>query len=131
MNLVVRPAKIGLGAFAIVPFRLGDLIWDWSNHPLFEKPPRILPEYRFQEISPGILTGPLGPDKYPDAYLNHSCEPNAEILFKRPTIHLVARRAIFEGEEVTFDYATLYERSWSMRCSCGTQSCRRIIRGSI
>lgn len=131
MNLVVKPSKIGLGAFATAEFRKGDLIWDWSNHPLFERPPRILPEYRFQQIAPGVLTGPLGPDKHPDAYLNHSCDPNAEILFRRPTIHLVARRTILPDEEVTFDYATLYERSWRMQCACGTPSCRRTIRGSV
>lgn len=131
MNLVAKPAKIGLGAFATAPFRPGDLIWDWSNHPLFEKPPRILPEHRFQEVAPGVLTGPLGPEKYPDTYINHSCEPNAEILFRRPTVHLVALKAISEGEEVTFDYATLYERSWRMQCTCGTISCRQVIRGNV
>jgi len=129
MNLVSKPGKVGLGAFATATFTKGTVIWDWSDHPLFEKPPRILPEYRFKAIAPGVLTGPIGPDKYPDAYINHSCAPNSEIQINRPTIHLVALRDIALGEEVTFDYATLYERPWSMKCSCGTPSCRGTILG--
>ena len=58
--------------------------------------------------------------------INHSCEPNCGIknLFK-----VVAMRKIPKGEEITWDYE-MTERNvtgWSMKCSCGTKSCRKKI----
>jgi SET domain-containing protein len=129
MNLVVRPSRIGLGAFAKIPLEPGELIVDWSNHPLFQKPPRIPRDWRFKTIAPGVISGPLGPEEHPDAYINHSCEPNAEIIFARPKIQLVAGREILEGEEVTFDYSLIYGKAFAMKCDCGTPSCRKLIRG--
>ena len=129
MKLVVRESRIGLGAFAKTLLLPGELIVDWSNHPLFQKPPRIPPTWRFKTFALGVISGPLGPEEHPDAYINHSCEPNAEIIFERPKIQLVARTKIAEGDEVTFDYATLYKALY-LKCLCGTPSCRTIIRGA-
>lgn len=129
MNLVVRKGLVGFGAFAQAPFRKGEIIVDWSRHPLFEEPPRLLPEYRFVQVAAGVYLGPVGPEKYPDAYLNHSCLPNATVLFERPKIHLFALRDIAIGEEVTLDYALLHEPPWSMKCLCGTTVCRGTILG--
>ena len=129
MDLVVRESRIGLGAFTTAPFKAGEIIVDWSEHPLFVDPPRIPKDWRFVQVAPGVFNGPLGPE-HPDAYINHSCEPNSEIRRARPQVLLVALRDIAAGEEITFDYATLYRKPWTMRCSCGTSSCRQVISGS-
>jgi len=129
MSLIVKKARNGLGAFLVTAVGKGDLIVDWSSHPLFEQPPRILPKWRFDQISPGVFVGPVGPEKYPDAYINHSCRPNAEVRVERPTIHLVALRDLDAGLEVTFDYAAAYPGAWAMKCRCGEDSCRGVIRG--
>lgn len=129
VNLVVKESQIGLGAFAKIPLEPGELIVDWSSHPLFQKRPIIPPDWRFKRIAPGMMSGPIGPERYPDAYINHSCEPNAEIVFGDPQIHLVARKRISAGEEVTFDYATLYKAPFAMKCLCGAAVCRGTIRG--
>lgn len=129
IHIIVKESRIGLGAFATTPIGKGDVVVDWSEHPLFSEPPRLLPEYRFVQISPGILTGPVGPEKYPDAYINHSCSPNSEIQFDRPRVQLVALRDIAPLEEITFDYSTLYAQPWSMQCRCGAAICRGTIRG--
>lgn len=129
MNLTVKEGLVGLGAFVRSPFRKGEIIVDWSGHPLFADPPRLPPEYRFRETAPGVYVGPIGPEEHPDAYINHSCAPNAAIRFDRPKVHLVALRDIAAGEEVTFDYATLYVRPWSMECRCGAAVCRGTILG--
>lgn len=61
--------------------------------------------------------------------INHSCEPNCGVkdLFK-----IVAMRNIEKGEEITWDY-DMTERNrdyaWEMKCECGKESCRKIIRG--
>jgi hypothetical protein len=128
--LLVRESKIGLGAFTIAPLERGDLVVDWSDHPLFQDPPRVPSTWRFTEIAPGILTGPLGPEEHPDAYINHSCEPNAEVRFEGRRVRLLALLSIPAGCEVTFDYATLYPYSWMMKCRCGSARCRGVITGS-
>lgn len=129
MNLVVRPSKIGLGAFSARPFAKGETVVDWSDHPFFAEPPQIPADWRFVQASPGVYIGPVGPEKYPDAYINHSCDPNAGIRWARPEIWLVALRDISQDEEITFDYATFYRRPWSMKCVCGSGSCRGTILG--
>lgn len=43
----------------------------------------------------------LGP---PDRYVNHSCDPNAYVLYECDGCFLVARRDIVVGEEITCDY---------------------------
>ncbi len=65
----------------------------------------------------------LDPSSY---FFNHSCEPNAGI---RKQTELFALRAIKRGEEITFDYSTVVctHSSWTMRCKCGSPSCRKII----
>ena len=59
-------------------------------------------------------------------YLNHSCNPNVgidgQIIFR-------AMRNIPSGEELTFDYATGDDDTWSMECRCGSENCRRHITG--
>jgi hypothetical protein len=72
----------------------------------------------------------LGRDRWVDpappfVYLNHSCEPNLGIAGER---EFVALRDIEAGEELTFDYSiTEDELPWTMRCLCGTVSCRGTI----
>lgn len=128
MKLAAGKSEIGLGAFATEKVAKGEVIVDWTNHPLFQNPPFVPRHWKFVSIGNGIYNGPIGPEEHPDTYLNHSCSPNAEILFGKE-IHLVALRDLLAGEEVTFDYATLYPASWSMKCRCGEPSCRGVIRG--
>lgn len=129
MLLEVRPSKIGLGAFLTESVKAGGVIVDWSKCSLFENPPRIDPKDRYIEISPGVYIGPLGTIEHPDTYVNHSCRPNAWVRFERPKINLVAMRDIVAGEEVTFDYSSIYEHPWRMNCECGLPECRKIILG--
>jgi hypothetical protein len=72
----------------------------------------------------------LGRDRWidpaaPYVFLNHSCEPNLAICHER---EFVALRHIEPGEELTFDYSISEdELLWTMRCACGTKSCRGTI----
>ena len=70
----------------------------------------------------------LGP---PDCYLNHSCDPNAYILYERSTSYLVARRDILAGEEITIDYAMNLTGGDSWPCNCGAARCRQVVRGDF
>jgi len=58
---------------------------------------------------------------------NHSCLPNCGF---RDTITLVAIRDIKKGEEILFDYAFCETMNNGFECECGSENCRKVIRGS-
>lgn len=67
----------------------------------------------------------IDPDK-PYKFINHSCNPNVGIKGK---VTVVAMRTIKEGEELTIDYSTIEgDARWEMKCLCGEQECRKVIR---
>ncbi len=62
-------------------------------------------------------------------YVNHSCQPNSEVIVMGGQIFLYALREITPGEEITTDY--LYELSLEgTHCNCRTASCCKPIRPS-
>jgi SET domain-containing protein len=65
-----------------------------------------------------------GNKDYNDARLiNHSCEPNAEMLNEDDELWLYALRDIRAGEEISFDYGYDLEHFLDHPCRCGTNSC--------
>jgi uncharacterized protein len=78
----------------------------------------------------------FGPETYLDpgskagAYLNHSCEPNACVQKSNNRLFLVALTGIRRTEEIVIDYSTILgdDDIWTMRCRCGSRTCRKTIR---
>ena len=65
-----------------------------------------------------------GNKEYNDARLiNHSCEPNAEMVNEDDELWLHALRDIRREEEITFDYGYDIEHFLDHPCRCGTDSC--------
>jgi SET domain-containing protein len=65
-----------------------------------------------------------GNKPYNDARLiNHSCEPNSEMVNEDDRLFLFALRDILPGEEITFDYGYDIEHFLDHPCRCGTDSC--------
>lgn len=60
-------------------------------------------------------------------YLNHSCDPNIGI---EGNVIVVAMRDIKSGEELCLDYAMIYNHDSSFECNCGSNVCRRTVKGS-
>jgi SET domain-containing protein len=52
-------------------------------------------------------------------FINHSCRPNCWFEIAGQTIWIRAGRNIAKGEELTFDYATVGERTIPCRCRPG------------
>ncbi len=116
----------GFGLFTTLPFEAGERIatvkgtvqiWPYDDAP--DTGPRWYGVARETWIEPYPYT--------PPAFVNHSCEPSAEVRDRRE-IH--ALRQMAPGEEVTIDYATTEEDpNWSMVCACGSRRCVGIVRG--
>jgi SET domain-containing protein len=52
--------------------------------------------------------------------INHSCDPNCDILITKRTIWIVAKRDIQEGEELSYNYRFTAKQ---YRCTCGAKHC--------
>lgn len=55
--------------------------------------------------------------------INHSCEPNCEMVNEDDRLFLYALKDIRKGEELSFDYAYDMEHYKEHPCRCGTRSC--------
>jgi uncharacterized protein len=63
--------------------------------------------------------------------INHSCDPNCEIVIVRRRIYIHALRAIRAGEELFYDYWYVTDSGYTLAdlrriypCRCGAPSCR-------
>jgi len=66
-------------------------------------------------------------------FINHSCDPNCEVLYFNGTPYIYAIQEIAEGDELSFDYKYGSEadvevtdeqkREW-FPCNCGAPNCR-------
>jgi SET domain-containing protein len=59
-------------------------------------------------------------------YINHSCDPNCEVLLTQHTIWIVAKRDIQAGEELSSNYGFTAKQ---YRCTCGAKNCCGYILG--
>ena len=59
-------------------------------------------------------------------YINHSCDPNCEVLITQRTIWIVAKRDIQAGEELSYNYGFTAKQ---YRCTCGAHNCCGYILG--
>ena len=124
---VTQPSAIsGLGLFATHPFAAGERIAAYSG-PLTDVPPTTrdgsTPVYAL-EVSPGLwLDG--SPADNPARHANHSCQPNAELIWHGPTegAWLTASHPIAKGMEITFDYGFSLAESLFQPCRCGSPEC--------
>jgi hypothetical protein len=121
----VGAAKYGQGVFACRQIRRREKIGRVRGHVIHN--PRYGSEYAID------LGGRLLEPSEPFRYLNHSCQPNCELLNFTPpdaarneyVIYLKALRHIAPGEELTIDYAWSAEAA--VPCGCGAPECRRWI----
>ena len=127
VDVRVAECRIGRGVFALRAFRLGEEILAITG-PRVDIRTLSGPAWRaLMDRGEPVQVGPYeyiepGP---PGRFLSHSCEPNAGL---RPDLVVVALQAIPAGGQVEFDYSTCMDEDyWTMRCLCGTASCRGVI----
>ena len=138
---IVRQSRIqGRGAFALTRIRKGQRIIEYIgerigpaletkryNEEAMERHHTFL----FSIDDTTTIDGAVGGN---DArYINHSCDPNCEALDEDGRIYILASRAIYPGEELTYVYhfqATGRVTKSLLAfyvCRCGTDACRGTI----
>ena len=121
---VFKSSIHGYGLIATRGYREGEFIADVDGVPL-----------RRSELTNDDYCLLINDDLFFDMvdqtrWINHSCDPNAEIEADvdengRVWARLVALREIATGEELTYDYAFAVE--YAIPCHCGSSECRGLI----
>ena len=137
----LRPSRLhGRGAFALATIRAGTRIIEYTG----ERISHAEADARYDDEAMDhhhtflmvvnrswVIDAAFGGN---DArFINHSCDPNCEIVTERGRVFIDALRDIAPGEELTYDYA--YEREAGddehaetrYPCRCGAPGCRRTI----
>jgi uncharacterized protein len=127
-GLSVRKSPLsGVGCFATVYFPKNSPVADYSGEII--TPTEALTR---MTAANGKHICQLDEDHYIDGsvggnetqYINHSCEPNADVLVIDGVMIVFALREILPGEEITVDYLNSFEQDQAL-CECHTASCRR------
>lgn len=130
LDILIAESRTGKGIFATRMFREGEVLFTVTgpfvscdvDDDMDEKVRANTIRYDSERyVSP---VGNIGD------FLNHSCEPNAMIEKRRGKLVVVAHHFISKGEEVRIDYSTITARDdeWTMRCHCGSATCRKVVR---
>jgi SET domain-containing protein len=138
----------GKGLFAKSLIKKGEVVWadqDCMGHgkllnqeqiSALPKPDRLRYLHFAYQVSDSVWLGTFDNEEAnQDAsyFWNHSCDPTTWFV----TDELMeASRDILPGEEITFDYGTMYTIEWpdleerkiampqTIKCLCGTKACR-------
>ena len=129
-RVTVGAVRNGNGLIALRPYRRNEKIIKLTGRVVHFQ---LLWERRGTFADNCIRFGPetyLDPGDAYGRYLNHCCEPNAAIRKELNQLFLVAASPIRRGDEVVIDYSTTIgdDDVWTMRCNCGSASCRKRIR---
>lgn len=139
-SLVVRRSKIqGRGVFAGEPIGEGTRIIEYTGARIShaeadhdaddDDPKRRHHTFLFAVDDEVVIDGNVGGS---DArFINHSCDPNCEIVIARRRVYICALRDIDAGEELLYDYWYITDESYTLDdlkriypCRCGAEICR-------
>lgn len=126
---VLKSLLDGVGCFANIRFPKNSLIAEYAG----ERITRREAMWRMRGTE-GKRISELDADCYIDGsiggndtqYINHSCEPNADVLIIDGLMIVFALQEIMPGEELTVDYLNSFAEDQSV-CHCRTPSCRQRI----
>lgn len=123
--ITIKDSSIhGRGVFAARDISPGEVLIDWEEckERLTENDVEQLSLEERKRVS--FIDGQHILLKPPACWVNHSCDANARGTSGRD----VAIRAIKSGEEITVDYVLEKVPDLNLRCNCGSQCCRGLLR---
>ncbi len=121
---VIRSAIDGYGVVATRDFAPGDVLTEVDG--VMWREDELVDDRYSLWINDGVYFDMLDQTRW----INHSCQPNAEIEADEDGrggawARIVAIRPIRAGEEITYDYA--FTAEIAEPCRCGTPACRKWI----
>jgi hypothetical protein len=123
----VRHSSIdGLGAFAGQSFASGQAILKIDDSRIVDDAHPLSPGEDSRHCD-YLAEGKVVLMQPPERHINHSCDPNSYVKTISGQRHVIARRDIPEGEEVTYDYCINGGGTTVWFCNCGADCCRREI----
>lgn len=121
------PAAHGTGCYAAKKFRRSQVLGQVAGRIVTD------PEYSSRycmELGNGQMLEPESPFRF----MNHSCDPNCELMYYDPEtlrpdqehlrdkLFVQTRRKIMPEEEITIDYA--WPADHAIQCGCAAKDCR-------
>jgi uncharacterized protein len=129
----VGPSPIhGFGVFTTRRIESGEtvLVIDDSRIVDDERPLRAaLGEYPYQ--CDYLAEGRVVLMALPERHINSSCDPNTYVRWSGDTRHVIARRALAAGEEITYDYMIDCYGGQPWQCRCRSARCLGTMPGSV
>jgi hypothetical protein len=132
-NVIVTESKIhGLGVVVARSFTPGEIILAIDDtrvvdveHPLRAE----LGEHSYH--CDYLAGGKTVLMRSPERHINSCCDPNTFVKTIDGVRHVLARRPIEPGEEITYDYIIDCHGGIVWQCSCSSARCRRTIVSSF
>jgi SET domain-containing protein len=119
LRLLVKRSTAGLGMFAGERIPKDTCIIEYVGREVPEKEQYTSKsKYLFEITSKRTIDGKPKINKA--GYINHACKPNAEPIIHKGRIFIFAKKAIAEGEEITYDYGKEYTKEHCTPCRCKT-----------
>jgi uncharacterized protein len=122
--VTVRATRVGLGVFARCRLEVDHLVGEIRGNTVID--PDYGSEYGV-DLGDDATLEPCEPFRF----LNHSCEPNCELILSRyrrlqgrriSRLWLQTTRPIAAGQELTIDYA--WPADAAIPCACRSKNCR-------
>lgn len=132
-DVIVAESKIhGLGVFAARGFAAGEIILPIDDSRVVDNAGPLRPElgeynYHCDYLAGGVTVLMRSPERH----INSCCDPNTYVRTIDCVRHVVARRPIRSGEEITYDYIIDCHGGIVWRCACGSPRCRGTIVSSF
>jgi SET domain-containing protein len=121
-HLRVGRSRAGLGLFARVAIRKGQFIARYNGTKIrTESADDLDTRYLFEINSRWTIDG--GSRRNTARYINHSCQPNAEVYFVGHAIKIRAIRNIKLGDEITYHYGRNYVEAFIKPGGCRCLHC--------
>jgi hypothetical protein len=121
----IRPSPAGgLGLFSVRAVPAGVVVREFILGREVTKAAPLRPEAGELPDHCPLIDGRFYLIGAPDRHFNHSCDPNCYKRFSEDHIEVVARRAIAQDEELSFDYLINNPGGDSWPCRCGAARCR-------
>ncbi len=132
-EVIVSESKIhGFGIFAGRNFGELETILIIDDSRVIDEEHHLRPESgEFNTHCDYLAGGKVVLMQAPERHINSSCDPNAFVKTIDGVRHVVARRPIAVGEEVTYDYIINCHGGDIWQCNCGSPRCRGTIVSSF